>query len=489
MFQVDVGIAGEDMKMVSRTEPLTMVRALRERRILPPLGMGAVAFTLILLLISAITLNVSFALLQGNREEVERSNAILRQMGELQGTLRAAETGQRGYLLTGEPRYLKPYRQAIGHVWIEFDQLGKLVEHPTQVERLRTLRSLIEAKLAELKRTIELRSLGYEEALMIVRTDEGQRLMEEFEHITESFHETERDLLEARAGHEERQVRQLNALAAATGLLALISAGFGVFLYFRQREHDELIRLNAVLEDRVEERTVSLTEANRELDAFAYTISHDLRAPLRAIHGYADALVEDYSEALPQQGRQYSHRIVAAASRMDALIEDLLAYSRMAREEITIRPVSLSKLIDRAVSDAKQLIEETNADVEIEQPLPEVHAHAPMLRQVIDNLLSNGVKFVVPGVKPKVRIWAERRGESARLWVEDNGIGIDSAHQERIFHPFERLHGIETYPGTGIGLAIVHKGMERIGGASGVVSEPGQGSRFWIDLPIAGVEN
>jgi len=323
---------------------------------------------------------------------------------------------------------------------------------------------------------------------MAVRTDEGQRLMEEFECIIEVFHGTQRDLLEAHAGHEERQARQFNALAAATGLLALISAGFGVFLYFRQREHDELIRLNAELEDRVEERTARLTEANRELDAFAYTISHDLRAPLRAIHGYADALVEDYGEVLPQQGRQYTHRIVAAASRMDALIEDLLAYSRMAREEITVRPVSLSRLIDRAVADAKRLIEETNADVEIKRPLPEVRAHAPMLRQVIDNLLSNAIKFVAAGVKPRVRIWAERRGEGARLWIEDNGIGIDPGHQERIFHPFERLHGVENYPGTGIGLAIVHKGVERIGGASGVVSEPGQGSRFWIDLPIAGGE-
>jgi signal transduction histidine kinase len=173
---------------------------------------------------------------------------------------------------------------------------------------------------------------------------------------------------------------------------------------------------------------------------------------------------------------------------MDTLIEDLLAYSRMAREEITVRPVSLSRLIDRVVADAKQLIAATNADVEVKQPLPEVRAHAPMLRQVIDNLLSNAIKFVAAGGKPRVRIWAERRGEGARLWVEDNGIGIDPAHQERIFHPFERLHGVESYPGTGIGLAIVHKGVERIGGTSGVVSEPGQGSRFWIDLPIAGGE-
>ncbi|MCU0536175.1 MAG: CHASE3 domain-containing protein [Hydrococcus sp. Prado102] len=234
------------------------------------------------------------------------------------------------------------------------------------------------------------------------------------------------------------------------------------------------------LEQRVQQRTKQLEEANQELEAFSYSVSHDLRAPLRAIEGFAQILLDDYSDRLDELGQEYAHRIVEAASRLDRLILDLLAYSRLGRTEIQLQPVDLSVIINEVLSELE--LKETDARVDVKLPLFIAIAHRSVLKQVVTNILTNAIKFVSASVKPQIFIWAEKRGDYVRLWVEDNGIGIAPQHQQRIFKPFERLHGIETYPGTGIGLAIVQRGIERMGGQVGVESSLQQGSRFWIEL-------
>ena len=232
----------------------------------------------------------------------------------------------------------------------------------------------------------------------------------------------------------------------------------------------------------LEATAARLRETNEELEAFVYSVSHDLRAPLRAMEGFAQALLEDYGEGMDPTARDYAGRIIAAARRMDVLIQDLLAYSRVSRTEVRLGSVALERVIQDVLQELEAEIREKNAQVLVEEPLPLVQAHYTILCQVLSNLLSNAVKFVAEGVRPRVRMWAEERGEWIRLWVEDNGIGIPPEYYERIFRIFERLHGIETYPGTGVGLAIVKKGVERMGGRVGVESEVGQGSRFWIEL-------
>ncbi len=203
------------------------------------------------------------------------------------------------------------------------------------------------------------------------------------------------------------------------------------------------------------------------------------------MRGYAAALEEDLGEALGPEGRWYVARIDAAAARMDALVEDILAYSRLAREDIRTGRVDLGAIVDAALEAAAPRIAEAGASVDVRRPMPPVRAQGAMLRQAVDNLLANALKFSEPGRAPVVRVRSEARdsGGMVRLWVEDEGIGIEPTHQERIFGPFERLHGREAYPGTGIGLAIVGRVAERLGGACGVFSRPGGGSRFWIDLP------
>ncbi|TLY49409.1 MAG: HAMP domain-containing protein, partial [Gemmatimonadetes bacterium] len=241
------------------------------------------------------------------------------------------------------------------------------------------------------------------------------------------------------------------------------------------------------LEERVRARTRELEERNQELETFAYSISHDLRSPLRAMEGFSHALLEDYSGQLDETGRQHVERVATAARTMDRLIDDLLAYSRLTRSELDLAPIDLGRVLKGSLQQLDAEVRSRNARVDVADSLPAVVAHGPTLTQVLANLLANGIKFVPPGRTPEVRVRAERRdgGGRVRLWVEDNGIGIAPEHHERIFRVFERLHRAADYPGTGIGLAIVRKAMERMGGSVGVESELGRGSRFWIELPPA----
>lgn len=255
------------------------------------------------------------------------------------------------------------------------------------------------------------------------------------------------------------------------------------------RLREQLQVYTAELEERVARRTVELQEANEVLEAFAYSVSHELRAPLRAIQALGDIFLQDYANQLRGEGLDFIRRITRAAQTMNTLIQDLLDYSRLSRAEIRLQPLSLNMVVTEVLSQLREELQARQALVSVETPLPEVVGNPSILIGAIANLISNAIKFTLPNLRPQIRVWAQERIEEdrewVRLWVEDNGIGIEPRYQERIFQVFERLHGTETYPGTGIGLAIVRKGIERMGGRVGVESELGQGSRFWIELPKA----
>jgi PAS domain S-box-containing protein len=248
---------------------------------------------------------------------------------------------------------------------------------------------------------------------------------------------------------------------------------------------ERLRQLNLTLEQRVVERTAELEESNHELEAFSYSVSHDLRAPLRIMQGFSQALQEDYVPQLDDVARSYLASIANSAVQMDDLINGLLDYSRLSRTQIELQPTNLNHVVEVALQQLQSQIQEQQAIITVAPNLPTVLAHRLTLVQVMANLIGNAIKFVAVSVQPQVSVFAEINQSWVRLWVVDNGIGMAANHHRRIFRVFERLHGVETYPGTGIGLAIVQKGIERMGGQVGVESQLGSGSQFWIALPRA----
>jgi PAS domain S-box-containing protein len=283
---------------------------------------------------------------------------------------------------------------------------------------------------------------------------------------------------ETRVRHKDGSYRWIGWTAAAFHAEKLVYM-FGRDVTTRKTNEQKIESLNVKLNQQVRE----LTDINSELEAFSYSISHDLRAPLRSMQGFADALLEEQGDRLDAMGREYACRIVNSAKYMDALLHDLLDYSRLSRAELELEQVDLRRELNGLIAQLDGDIKKKNAQIELSLPIDIVHAHPGTLRQILSNLVCNALKFVRPDHAPVVHIRTEPRERDVRIWVEDNGIGIAPEHCDRIFRLFERLHTVQTYPGTGIGLALVRKGAERMNGRAGVESELERGSRFWVELP------
>jgi PAS domain S-box-containing protein len=246
----------------------------------------------------------------------------------------------------------------------------------------------------------------------------------------------------------------------------------------RTRSEQALRAANENLEREVQARTAKLRETVGELEAFSYSITHDMRAPLRAMQGFAIAL-QDEAASLTPDCRDYVRRIVNSANRMDQLITDVLNYSRSLRADMELKVVDF-KTLTLGILESYPQFQAANVQVLLEGAFPKVRANEAALTQCISNLLNNAVKFVNPGTDPRVRIWAENTGPKVRFWFEDNGIGIKKEYQEKIWGLFQKLN--RGFEGTGLGLAIVRKAADRMGGSVGVESETGTGSRFWLEL-------
>ncbi len=260
----------------------------------------------------------------------------------------------------------------------------------------------------------------------------------------------------------------------------------------REREAD-LRALNETLERLVGERTDSLSRANaalevrnRDLQSFAYVASHDLQEPLRKIQSFGGLLTREYGHALGVDGQHYVGRITVAAERLSALVRDLLSFSRVGTHGDAFQAVDLARVAADVAEELELVVRETGASVEI-GTLPRVHGDGVQLRRLVHNLVENALKYRRDGVAPLVRlVMGEVDDDGCVVFtVEDNGIGFDTRHAERIFEPFQRLHGKAAYEGTGMGLAIVQRIAERHGGAVSAESMPGEGSRFRVTLRAA----
>lgn len=267
--------------------------------------------------------------------------------------------------------------------------------------------------------------------------------------------------------------------------------GVGIDISERKRAEMEIQRLlaqvqqdAAELEKRVAERTEQLKAANAQLEAFAYSVSHDLKAPLRGIDGYSRLLLEDYGPKLDADGQLFVKNIRQGASQMTRLIDDLLAYSRLERRAMTAARIILPQFVETLLLGYADEIQSRQVSLTVSLPPVTLQADADGLGLALRNLIGNALKFTRNTAKPVIEIAGQKRGDKVILEVKDNGIGFDMAYHDRIFEIFQRLQRAEDYPGTGIGLALVRKAMERIGGRVWAESRPGEGTKFFLEVPI-----
>lgn len=253
----------------------------------------------------------------------------------------------------------------------------------------------------------------------------------------------------------------------------------------RQRKfEEELQKYQQQLEQLVEERTAELQMANKELKSFTYSVSHDLRAPLRAISGFAQIISQRHRASLKEEGQHYFDNIIEASTHMGMLIEDLLKYSQIGRKAVDLVPTPLGGILEMITDTLSERIAESNAQLDLPTDLPTVMGDQTLLVQIFTNLLDNALLYHKPEKPPLIKMTSQFDDGHVIISVSDKGIGIALEYHGKIFNIFQRLHDQDEYPGTGIGLAIVKKAVELQKGALWVKSSPGRGSTFNVKLPL-----
>jgi signal transduction histidine kinase len=453
----------------------------------------AFGMALTFLLFLGVTLMVSEGVYgyMKSRDRQTRMNQIQIERDALFSALQDAETGQRGYILTGKQAYLVPYNSAVERLPAIRQRLERMVaDDPFQKSHLETVERLADAKQAELEASIHLRrTQGLQPAMARVQRGQGQRYMEQIRHelaLMQAEH------LQQQHAQSEQATKSNHYLLNILSISQILAFGLLLLLYgiiYRealQREQAErqLQEANDNLEHIVACRTEELHRSNQELEQFAFVASHDLQAPLRKIQVFTEMLRDELrKQELSRQAEDYLSRLEKSASRMQTLIVDLLAISRVNRKGAPFKKVDLNHVATEVVDELNELIQKNEGHVEL-GPMCEVEADPDQMRQLLVNLVSNAVKYHQDGVPPEVKITSQLKDpDVCELVVADNGIGIPPDYQEKVFEIFQRLHGAQ-YEGNGIGLSIVKRIVERHGGKVRVASNSGQGSQFIVQLPV-----
>lgn len=417
-----------------------------------------------------------------------------------------AETGQRGYLLTGEARYLGPFERAQPRLRNDIAALRNLLAtDPEQLAALNELSAVIDAKMAELAETIEQAKTGQRDAaIQTVLSDRGRLLMEKARLLLSGLIASADARVTARLEDVNHGAELLTWVTAAGSLLIVLFAGgasWTVVQYTRElmAARTELQALNVGLEERVAERTEALTLANDEIQRFAYIVSHDLRSPLVNIMGFTseletamksvgpfvagDATLADKARLAAEEDIPEALRFIRASTgKMDGLINAILKLSREGRRDLRAEPVDLATLFENAAASVRHQTEEVGAEIAVPSSAPALVSDRLALEQVVGNVVDNAVKYLARDRPGRIVITTGETARRVHIDISDNGRGIAEQDHERIFELFRRA-GAQDRPGEGIGLAHVRALVRRLGGDITVQSELGRGTTFRIDLP------
>jgi signal transduction histidine kinase len=456
--------------------------------------------------VSAVLAYRSIDVITNNNISINNTLQTINFIKDLNRELAAAESSQRGYLLTDDPEYLQPFHQTLVVVDSLLLKLGESTTgFPHQEHRFELLHTYVRKKIEEMQRIVTLTDRDeIRAAIRQVKSDVGIELMRAISQLLAEMEREEFVMLEKnKAVAAENKEFILLALLLANGIGLLLSLGVFYTLYRNSNKVAELNSAlafaNAELEEKVGVRTQALLQyseelqrSNRELEEFAFVASHDLQEPLRKIRAFGDRLQQKFSAELGETGSDYVLRMQSASERMSALIDDLLSFSRVTTKQRPFVRVDLNEVMHRVMDDLDYSIEETNAQLHID-PLPIIDADASQIAQVFMNLIANSLKFHSLDARPIIAVTSEINVASPvvddiRSWCclrfSDQGIGFEAQYAERVFSLFQRLHGRNEYSGTGIGLALCRKIIERHGGTITAQSEPREGAIFTIYLPM-----
>lgn len=436
--------------------------------------------TVLIFLIVVVFLVVSFLCYQSLRRVDTDESWVIHSYQVIEGTdnllsdLENMETAQRGYVITGQQSFLEPYTTSLPDVDKQFQALQVLTsDNAVQRQYLSSIKPLIAAKIADLQNSISLRTNeGFAVAQVNVATDQGKAIMDSIRAVVANMQTEETGLLQTRTN-------DLAQTDAATEVIVIWGSIIGL--------------LAALLVDCIINRFVigeivqkplldAALKANKEMEAFSYSVSHDLRAPLRAIDGFTQILVEDYGGKLDDEGKRIAGIIRTSTKQMGTLIDDLLAFSRLGRQEIKKIPIDMGVLADETYKAIRQASPDRNIEFTM-GTLPNINGDADMIRQVWVNLFTNAIKFTGKKEKAKIEVGSTSDGDMVTYYIKDNGAGFDMQYVGKLFGVFQRLHSIEEFDGNGIGLSNVKRIIERHGGKVWAEGKVGEGATFYFALP------
>ncbi|HEU5079762.1 MAG TPA: ATP-binding protein [Opitutaceae bacterium] len=327
-----------------------------------------------------------------------------------------------------------------------------------------------------------LSSVTLEDLMDRVAPEDREKVRSAIAHALDHRTDLEIEYRVVRPDGSVRWVRDRGRVLMQAGAPGFVLSGAVMDITERKASEEEILRLNSSLEKRVEQRTAELEESNKNLEAFAYSVSHDLRAPLRIIAGYTDVLLEDRGHTLPDDHKLCLNRIVDGTRKMNRLIDDLLQFSRLGQQPLKLQPTWLDRVIDDVLAELER--ESRGRRIEWSRPpLPQVRCDPSLIRQVFSNLLSNAMKYSRPRDPALIELGHNAVDGQDVIYVRDNGVGFDSAASTRLFGVFQRLHSAQEFEGNGVGLATAARIVRRHGGKIWAESKPGHGATFFFSLP------